>query len=126
MKRELCILHIGTYKTGSSSLQEFLRKSLNSEKFKYVNSSDENHSRVLMSLVSESYEDYHGNRSSGLFAQDLSDFINNEISLMESDFLNVDSNSTMILSSEDLCTLSDAQVLLLKSYLHKFFYQNFY
>ncbi len=122
-KKELCILHIGMPKTGSSTLQENLFLGVDDPGASYANLPENNHGCPILMMFIDSPDDYHYTRLIGI---ENIDYLNiKNLSLLEEDFVNSETG-IKVLSGEDFFHLPDLGkkrngVQLLKNFLDCFF-----
>ena len=98
MKKKECIVHIGMYKTGSSSIQGSLHKYLESETHHYFDLNEPNHSRRILSLFSKE-KTHHTHKRRGFSKSDIETF-NRDTREMLSKSIDTNAHPIMILSAE--------------------------
>lgn len=118
--KELCIVHIGMPKTGSTSIQSALYSGLDTNEVRYANLPGAYHSGLLFSCFCDLPTSYHFNIASGRSASDIEKLNTSTLNLLAEGFSD-GINSTVIISSEDFYHLSDAGVARLKKFLDRYF-----
>jgi hypothetical protein len=123
--KELCIVHVGMPKTGSTSLQNALFSGIRDPRVKYANISDvpeQNHSGIVYSLFSENPENHHYNICYGRNKDQINEFnARNKASLIEG-FCD-GSSSIEIISGEDIYHLTEIGVTNLYDFLKPYFHR---
>ena len=119
-KKELCILHIGMPKTGSSTIQENLFLGIDDPRVCYTDLGVSNHSGPVLSMYVDSPSDYHYSKG-----KDINDLNSVTKSALISCFSN-HVNSIDILSGEDFFHLPELSAITgginsLKVFLDQFF-----
>ena len=118
-KRELCIVHIGMPKTGTSSLQHALFEGLKeSRNAYYANLPTPNHSPQLFSLF-HSHPEIH-NVNLGKSEQEIEQYNKKNLKLLIDGFLR-DERDIEIISGEDIFHIDEAGLLNLKEFLQTYF-----
>ena len=119
-KKDLCILHIGMPKTGTSTIQENFFKKVEDKRVKYTELGCSNQSGHLYGLFLEDVENYHFFKQQNFTLTDIERFRTNTKKKLEQNFLN-DSHSIYILSGEDLYHSQTNAIIQMKEYLDIFF-----
>ncbi len=120
-KRELCIVHIGMPKTGSSTLQTTFFQGLDDERVSYGNLPHPNQSGWLYGLFVKDCFNYHFFREWCYDSiEKIEHFKRNTKKLLMEGFIN-HRTEIEILSGEDLFHLHEEGVVELKSFLELFF-----
>lgn len=121
MKKKELIIHVGTHKTGTSSIQTSLYNSRDSMQSHYFDFGEPNHSHVITSLFLKNPSDYHFHRKQ---ARDAS-FVSSYIDKWKSELcLQIFSShkDRFLISAEDLCTLKTEELLEMKAFLMSFLF----
>jgi hypothetical protein len=119
--RELCVLHVGMHKTGTSSIQSMLYRHLSDERFHYANLDGENQSVPIYSLFCDQPEDYYINRALGWGPEEVAAFNDsNRKSLIEG-FKSQRADVVELISGEDIGAMSAAELQRLKEFLDQYF-----
>lgn len=108
------VLHIGMHKTGSSAIQNSLRGYHNGLT-EYANFEEENHSIPLYTIFSREVYQYHYWQSLGLTQQDI-DTKRAQYRIQLDSILSDSTADRIIISGEDISTLSDPSQLDLLQY----------
>ena len=117
-----CIVHIGMHKTGSSSIQDTLYKTLSDENFIYAKLGVANHGGKIFTLFTEKPENYAPNRKKGLSKEQIEENnIATKKMLIESFVQN--RFSDVIISGEGILFLSEEALNRFKSFLKLYFDQ---
>lgn len=119
--KELCIVHIGMHKTGSSSIQNMLFHHLKDKKFNYTNLGEANQSAQIYSLFSEHPEKYHGHISRAWNTSDINQYVEKNFKILINSFTTTSSSTIEIISGEDIGLLSFDEIVKLKTFLYKYF-----
>ncbi len=120
-KKDLCIIHIGMPKTGSSTLQEAFQKGLNDTRVLYPKFPESNQSGRIYGLFVRDYLGYHFLQAKGIHNEKLlNDFRENSKKTLIDSFTSND-KSIVLLSGEDLFHLKEDEVFDLKEFLSPFF-----
>ncbi len=120
-KRDLCIVHIGMPKTGSSTLQESFFDGLDDERVSYGNLPEVNQSGRLYGLFVDKPEEYHYFSKKNWNLKEIKEFREENIKLLIDGFLE-HKTSIEILSAEDLFHLgSRGSIEALKRFLEPYF-----
>jgi len=109
------ILHIGLHKTGSTSIQKAL-KGYNKDGVKAIGFEQENHSVPMYTIFSESRYEYHIWKNSGANKDQINQYRQTNLKIL-TDHVNDENNDKLIISGEDMCSLSAEE----KHKLIKFF-----
>lgn len=120
-KKDLCIIHVGMHKTGSSSIQNFLYTNVGNIEFKYANLKVENQSKVIYSLFSNNPYEYHGHKSLGLSKEEVNKYNVENRALINQSFLNSYTQKTII-SAEDIMYLKQDELIKFKVFLSDYFF----
>lgn len=120
-KKDLCIVHIGMHKTGSSSIQNMLFNLLNDTNFHYANLGNPNQSEEVYSLFSEYPEKYHGHVARARSALDVSQYKEKKLKMLIDGFKATGNSTIEIISGEDIGILNFNEILKLKEFLDTFF-----
>lgn len=119
-KKELCIVHIGMPKTGSSSLQEALYGGILDQRVSYANLPEANQSGRVAGLFMDKPENYHYFSNRGWNINKISEFKEKNKQLLIQGFLNY-STSIEIISGEDLFHLSESAITRMRLFLNEYF-----
>lgn len=119
-KKDLCILHIGMPKTGSSTIQDNLFKSVKDERASYTDLGVANQSGALYGLFKKNPEEYHFFKNKPLKENHIEDFRKKTKKQLRKSFLDF-STTINILSGEDLYHSNYFEIKQMKNYLEKFF-----
>ena len=120
LKRNLCIVHIGMHKTGTSSIQHNLTKMKN-KNFTYFDLGPENHSIPIYSLFSHNRYEYHVHKKMGRMPCDIYNYCIRINKRIRNNIRNNITQDTFVLSAEDIVNLSLEELKYLQKYLHIFF-----
>ena len=120
MMKDLCIVHIGMPKTGSTSLQNALFSGIQDKRFKYANSAEVNHSVSIFSLFTDNAEQYYYHVNNNYKIDEINAFnaINRE--RLISGF-NDNNSKVEIISGEDIFHLPEYGILRLRDFLKTYF-----
>ena len=119
-KKELCILHVGMHKTGSSSIQHNLSKyKFNS--FVYMDLNSENHSIPVYSFFVENPNNYHIHKLAQRDNEEILRFNNQFIVNFENSINKNIKKEIFVISGEDIGYLSENSLRKLKSFLQHYF-----
>jgi len=120
-KRDLCIVHIGMPKTGSSALQESFFNNLKDERVSYGNLPEANQSGRLYGLFVDKPQEYHYFTKKNWNNKEIEKFRNENIKLLVDGFVNHET-PIELLSAEDLFHLgSQGSIEALKNFLEPYF-----
>ncbi|BAF72681.1 hypothetical protein [Sulfurovum sp. NBC37-1] len=119
-KKELCIVHIGMHKTGSTSIQQAL-SSLTDETFSYFNLHAQNHSIPIYSLFVPKPEHYHIHSRAGKSKEQVKAYNRSVKELFAKHLSENPHCSTFLLSGEDISVLPKPSLLTFRSFLLRFF-----
>ncbi len=111
-----CILHVGSHKTGSTSIQKSLLAGVASPKFDYVDFGQSNGSVPLMSIFKDSPETYKFYRQQGWSQNKVDRYCKYYKSQLEKVIRNSDKD--LILSGEDLIGLTEKELANLNRYFN--------
>jgi len=114
-----CIIHIGMHKTGSSSIQSSL-DGLDDATFRYADLGVSNHSLAMYSLFSEHPERHHLHKANRREGSPLDEYIEGMQTSLEKVIESLNGR-TLIISGEDIGSLSKAGL----SKLHQYFQNSF-
>lgn len=120
-KKELCIIHIGMPKTGSSTLQEAFFKGLSDTRVSYGNLPNPNQSGWTYGLFVKDSSNYHFFKEWGIDTQHKIDIFREESKKLLVEGFKSHKTSIEILSGEDLFHLHEEGVRELKSFLTPYF-----
>lgn len=120
-KKDLCIVHIGMPKTGSSTLQEAFQKGLNDPGVLYPKFPESNQSGRVYGLFVRNYLDYHFLKAKGIDNKELLDEFRKNSRKVLTDSFTSSGKSIVLLSGEDLFHLKEGEVFDLKEFLSPFF-----
>ncbi|QOP42661.1 hypothetical protein FJR45_01320 [Sulfurimonas sediminis] len=121
-KKELCILHIGMPKTGSSTIQENLFQGVKDERVSYTDLSIANQSGPLYGLFKKNPENYHFFKNKKFTENDIKEFRKKTKKQLKNNFIDF-STDINILSGEDLYHSSHDEIKQMKNFLKKFFHK---
>jgi len=121
-KKELCIVHVGMHKTGSSSIQNFLYNDLKDSNFEYIDLNISNQSAVIYSMFSNEPEKYHMHRSKGNTLSDVLEYNKQNKKLLLKSFFKSPAEN-MIISAEDIMYLKYDELERFHSFLKNYFYK---
>jgi len=121
-KKDLCILHIGMPKTGSSTIQDNLFKGVKDERVSYTDLGVANQSGPLYGLFlsPEKLSQYHYFKAHNLKMKDIESFRCKVKEQLEKNFLDF-TTTINILSGEDLYHSNHFEIEQMKNYLENFF-----
>ena len=119
-KKELCTMHIGMHKTGSSSIQYNLSRNSYST-FSYFNLEAENHSIPLFSLFSKKPEQYHIHRRNKRTKEDVEKYNKRVEKLFIQHLIANEEYQHFVISGEDISMLPLESIAHLKSFLFHYF-----
>lgn len=120
-KKELCIVHIGMPKTGSSTLQEAFFYGLNDENVTYVNLPHSNQSGWIYGTFCQQPESYHFFIKQFITSKkEIKNFREKTKKLLIDGFENQKSNTSLI-SGEDLFHFNTNEIELMKKFLNEYF-----
>jgi len=119
-KKDLCILHIGMPKTGSSTIQNNFFKYIKDSRAVYTNLGHPNQSGHLYGLFLENTENYHYFIQKNFTQTDIESFRQSTKKILEKSFTD-HSSSINILSGEALYHATKNEVNAMKLYLNNFF-----
>lgn len=120
MKKKELIIHVGTHKTGTSSIQSSLYACRNKMLSHYFDFGEPNHSHVMASIFLDDPYSYHFHRKldrSKFFVDDYIASWKSELSLQ----IKNSEKEKFIISAEDLCVLKKEELSRMKVFLEKFF-----
>lgn len=120
--KDLCIIHAGMPKTGSTSLQTTLFSGISDTRISYANLPDPNHSSAIYSLFTENPERYHANVQGQRSEKQIEEFNALNKKRLIAGFLD-NSSSIEIISGEDIYHLTENALVsfygLLKNYFKR-------
>lgn len=119
-KKDLCILHIGMPKTGSSAIEAALFNNITNINVSYTNLPRVNHSPAIYSLFCKDALNYHFIQMLDLNKKSLDIFNRRNKDLLIEGFLN-NNTSTEIISGEDIFHLKIDEVCELHDFLKFYF-----
>ena len=120
-KKDLCILHIGMPKTGSTTIQnEFFKNGIEDTKTEYLKLDTPNHGQHLRSISMEQKENYYFFKNKNFTLEDIEDFAKNSKKMIEKSILSSKKQS-ILMSGEDLYHATPSEIKSLKIFLEKFF-----
>jgi len=119
-KRELCIVHIGMHKTGSSSIQYNLSRR-QYKNFSYFNLGTENHSIPIFSLFSKKPENYHIHWRAGRTKEDVKKYNQKVEKLFLKHLIDNEEHEVFVISGEDISMLPIESVHRFKDFLSCYF-----
>jgi len=121
-KKELCIVHIGMPKTGSSTLQDTFYEKIEDERVSYGNLPEANQSGRFAGMFMDKPENYHYFSNRGWNREQIEIFNQkNRESLIEG-FLN-NNSSIELISGEDLFHLQKNEIEKMKLFLSNYFHK---
>lgn len=118
IKKELCIVHIGMPKTGSSALQESLFNNIIDTRVSYANLPDSNHSGIIFSMFAN-HPQSHGIHRGRTIIQ-IEDYNKKNKELLVKGFLSNNSDIEII-SGEDIFHIDEHGLRRMKDFLEKYF-----
>jgi hypothetical protein len=96
------IIHIGPHKTGSSSIQQSLKKVIPTSNFTYANLiKDANHSKLLFTCFSSNYRKYHFFRNTGMSISEI-DLIKDKYLIKLREYVSNTASKNIFFSAEDV------------------------
>ncbi len=119
-KSELCILHIGTEKTGSTTIQENFHKTVSDPRANYPDLGGVNHNVHLFGLFLKNPHKLYYFVNNNFSEIEIENFRKETKTKLEKYFLDPDKSIT-ILSAEALATSTLAEIQEMKAYLSTFF-----
>lgn len=119
-KKELCIVHIGMPKTGSTSLQKALFSRIQDARVAYANLPDFNHSVAIYGMFTENPMNYHMFSKYNFSIQKIIDFNDENKKLLIDGFLNHE-EQVEIISGEDIYHMALNEIERFKSFLETYF-----
>jgi hypothetical protein len=119
--RELCVVHVGMHKTGTSSIQTMLYHHLSDERFHYANLGGENHSVAVYSLFCDQPEAYYILRALGWGSEDIAAYNGSNRKALVESFQSQSSDVVELISGEDIGVMSAAELQRLKEFLSQYF-----
>lgn len=119
-KKELCIVHIGMPKTGSTSLQKALFNGIEDERVSYANLPDFNHSVAIYGMFTENPMNYHMFSKYNYSANEIKEFNRKNKKLLIDSFLN-NKKPVEIISGEDIYHLTLNEIKQFKIFLEVYF-----
>lgn len=119
-KKELCVLHIGMPKTGSTSIQKELYNHIEDERAVYANLEDPNHGIALISMFMKEPLKHHYFRKRGWTQKDIDAFNLKNKALLVKGFKDL-STSVEIISGEDIFHFPKPVLMQLKKFLDQYF-----
>lgn len=119
-KKDLCIVHAGLHKTGTSSIQHFLSKT-KSINFSYFNLFRPNHSFAIYSMFSKNRDTYHFHSNANRTTNDIVEFNNNMDTLFKIHLQKNPKHNTFVISAEDISVLDKESLEQFKTYLDNYF-----
>lgn len=122
MKKELCIVHIGMPKTGSTSLQESFYKGIADERVSYANLPEASHSGIIFTMFCDRPETYYYIKAYGYNKEQIDAFNLKNRELLIQGFLDFSTNIEII-SGEDIYHLKEAELRKLYNFLKEYFCQ---
>ncbi|MBD3842729.1 MAG: hypothetical protein IE909_12765 [Campylobacterales bacterium] len=121
-KKELCIVHIGMPKTGSSTLQDTFYEIIEDKRVSYGNLPEANQSGRFAGLFIDKPENYHYFSNRGWNREQIENFNQKNRELLIQGFLNSDSSIELI-SGEDLFHLQKNEIEKMKQFLSSYFHK---
>ena len=115
-------LHIGMHKTGTSSIQRTLFQAhdlLKNFNVFYPTSLGENHSIPLFSNFCENPSRYYLHVKNGLSQKEIEQFNKNYISSFLDELKHNQNTDTLVLSGEDVSSLTETDLIRLRSFINK-------
>lgn len=119
-KKELCIVHIGMPKTGSSTLQKVLFHGIDDSRVSYTHLKEFNQGCILYGMFMNNPENFHYFASRGWTPLQIKEFSDINKNLLVDGFLKYDT-SIEVLSGEDLFHFSHEAIVKLKQFLDPYF-----
>lgn len=104
--KDLCIIHAGMPKTGSTSLQTTLSKGISDTRVSYANLPESNHSGVIYSLFTENPESYHAHIWHNRNSEQIKEYNSLNLERLIKGFCDT-SSRIEIISGEDIYHLSE-------------------
>lgn len=121
MRRELCILHVGMHKTGTTSIQSFLTKRLADPGFHYAALRLPNHSSELFCLFNGHPEQYHAHRVVRRRREDVYRLNRQARRALIDSFESQGRDTVEVISGEDILNLPRASLRNLRGFLQDYF-----
>jgi hypothetical protein len=119
--RELCVLHVGMHKTGTSSIQTMLYRHLSDKRFHYANLEGENQSVPIYSLFCDQPEDYYIIRALGWGPEEVAAYNDRNRKSLIDGFKSQRADIVELISGEDIGAMSVAELVRLKEFLDQYF-----
>ncbi|MGD9969664.1 MAG: hypothetical protein AB7S65_04355 [Sulfuricurvum sp.] len=119
-KKELCIVHIGMPKTGSTSLQESFYKGISDERVSYANLPEASHSGIIYTMFSDRPETYYYVKAHAFNKEQIEAYNLQNRELMIQGFRDL-STSIEIISGEDIYHLKESELEKMFNFLKEYF-----
>ncbi|QHD50385.1 hypothetical protein [Vreelandella aquamarina] len=120
-KKDLCIVHIGMPKTGSSTLQEAFDKGLNDSRVLYPKFPESNQSGRIYGLFVKNYLSYHFLAAQGVNDKEKLQLFRDKSRKILHDAFCSENKSIILLSGEDLFHMTEEEVINFKNFLDPYF-----
>lgn len=119
-KKEKCIIHIGMPKTGTTTLQEVLFRSIDNTNIRYANLGSSNHGGPIYTLFAQKPENHNLHKLNKHTQKEIDDYNFKNRLMLEEGFLDRTSDIEII-SGEDIYHMNEDELQRMKKYLSGFF-----
>lgn len=119
--KDLCIVHVGMHKTGTSSIQNILFRNLSDRRFHFANLETDNQSSAIYSLFADNPENYHIHRALGRATHEVLAYNEKNRRLLIDGFYSCGNSVTELISGEDIGGLNESELTRLKRFLGQHF-----
>ncbi|MFB1504484.1 MAG: rhamnan synthesis F family protein [Thiocapsa sp. C3-sup] len=120
-KKELCILHVGMHKTGTSSIQNALFRGLKDPRFHYSDLHEANHSIPVSSVFISDPKCLLPHRLLGRTPEQIESYNDQVLNRLLNSFSAIAPGVTEIISGEEIGFLNHEELIRVKSFLGKHF-----